>query len=274
MRGDRAINEVKVAAKFKALEIELANEEEIKKRTQSSSGYLGPIELDFPFHADHSAKPMTNFVVARNIEGFHELNVNWGRDFKEPLFDDFLLAEEGDLCPHIPRGRYKVQRGIEVGHIFNLGTRYTEKLQALFQDENGQTLPFWMGTYGIGVGRTAAACIEQKHDEKGIVWPFEIAPYKILVTAAACQDPAQVAAAEQFYHELSLNGHEPLLDDRDLRLGFKLKDSDLIGIPYKLIIGKTFLAEGKFEIESRSGNKELILADDLLSWCNEHLSND
>jgi prolyl-tRNA synthetase len=271
IRADRMVNAVKVGTKFKALETLLASAEEVKKLTGAGFGFIGPINGQLPFYADHTAEPMTNFVCAINQDDLHDIHVNWERDLPKPEFDDFLLAEEGDGCPLIPGGTYKIQKGIEVGHIFNLGTRYTEKLGALFQDESGKTQPVWMGTYGIGIGRTAAACIEQKHDEKGIIWPFAIAPYKILVTAAATQDPALVAAAEKLYAELALNKFEPLLDDRDLRLGFKLKDSDLIGIPYKLIVGKAFASEGKVEIEARLGTKELIAAENVLSWAKEHL---
>lgn len=271
IRGDRQVNEVKVGTKFASLEIALASAEEVKKVTGAQIGFIGPIDSSIPFYADNTAKSMTNFVSAINKDDVHEIDVNWGRDLPHPEYDDFLLAEEGDGCPHIPGGTYTVQKGIEVGHIFNLGTRYTEKLSALFQDENGKTQPFWMGTYGIGVGRTAAACIEQKHDEKGIIWPLVIAPYRIMITAAGSQDPQLVEVAEKLYSELQAGGFEPLLDDRDLRLGFKLKDSDLIGIPFKLIVGKSFSSEGKVEIESRTGTKELLEPAQIGKWAETHL---
>ena len=271
IRGDRQVNEVKVCDKFKALEIQLASQEEVRKLTGAGFGFIGPINCPLRFYADLTAEPMTNFVCAINQDDIHEINVNWDRDIPRPVFEDFLLAEAGDGCPHIPGGTYKIQKGIEVGHIFNLGTRYTDKLGACFQDENGKSQPFWMGTYGIGIGRTAAACIEQKHDEKGIIWPQSIAPFQIVVTAAATQDPLLVAAAEKIYEQLTWNGFEPLLDDRDLRLGFKLKDSDLIGIPYKLIVGKTFHGENKVEIEARTGEKSLIEASQIVNWAKENL---
>lgn len=271
IRGDRQVNDVKVATKFGALEIALASEEEVRKIAKAGFGFIGPINCPIPFYADHTTKVMTNFVCAINQDGIHDIHVNWKRDLPEPAYEDFLLAEEGDSCPHIPNGTYKIQKGIEVGHIFNLGTRYTAKLGAFFQDESGTTEPLWMGTYGIGIGRTAAACIEQKHDEKGIIWPRVIAPYKILITAAAAQDPLLVETAEKIYESLNMNHLEPLLDDRDVRLGFKLKDSDLIGIPYKLIVGKSFSSEGKVEIEARTGEKELIDVSNVLNWAKEKL---
>jgi prolyl-tRNA synthetase len=271
IRGDRQVNEVKVKEKFGALELALANADEIQKLIGAKFGFIGPLNCPIPFYADHTLKPMNNFVCAFNKDDKHAINVNWERDLPIPSFDDFLLAQEGDGCPHIPGGTYQMVRGIEVGHVFNLGTRYTEKLGALFQDEEGKTQPIWMGTYGIGVTRTVAACIEQNHDEKGIIWPKALAPFKILVTSASTQDPLLVDTAEKAYEALLINGFEPLLDDRDLRLGFKLKDSDLIGIPYKLIIGKAYMQEQKYEIESRKGEKTLISAADLVSWAEANL---
>ncbi len=271
IRGDRQVNEVKVCTHFAALEIALATDEEIKKQTGSRAGFIGPLNLAIPFYADQTAEPMTNFVCASNEEDIHYLNTNWDRDCPRPAFYDFLLAEEGDGCPHVPDGKYHAQRGIEVGHIFNLGTRYTQALEALFQDEQGQTRPIWMGTYGIGIGRAAAACIEQRHDEKGILWPLEIAPFRVLITSAAMNKPEQVKVAEEIYEELNKKGFEPLLDDREERIGFKLKDSDLIGIPYKIIIGKAFDQEKKIEIESRKGEKTLLPKEEILEWAKKHL---
>lgn len=272
IRGDRNINEVKVQTHFGALEIALASQEEVLKLSGARFGFIGPENAQVPFHADYTVEKMSNFVVAINQNDLHATNVNWERDLPHPDYFDCLLAEEGDGCPHVPGGHYKAQKGIEVGHIFNLGTRYTEQLGALFQDENGKTQPIWMGTYGLGVGRTAAACIEQKHDEKGIIWPLAIAPYQMWITASSLQDPLLMEQAEKIYQELQNAGFEPILDDRDLRLGFKLKDSDLLGIPYKMIVGKAFTKEGKIEIESRFGDKELVPVELLLSWTQKNLN--
>jgi prolyl-tRNA synthetase len=273
VRGDRQINAVKVGTKFGALEIVLASAEEVEKLTGARIGFIGPEGCPIPFYADHSTEAMTNFVAAVNQNDVHDIHVNWQRDLPLPTFDDFLQAEAGDGCPHIPGGTYSIQKGIEVGHIFNLGTKYTEKLGAHFQDEHGQSHPIWMGTYGIGVGRTAAACIEQKHDEKGIIWPMAIAPFRILITVSVGEDRVLAELAESLYAQLWEAGFEPLLDDRDLRLGFKLKDSDLIGIPYKLIVGKAYINDRKIEIESRLGVKELILPEDILKWAKIHLNS-
>lgn len=269
IRGDRQINALKVGERFGAIEANLATAEEVKTLTGATLGFIGPIQTKLNFFADQTAAVMTNFVCAANEDEIHYINVNWGRDVPEPEFCDFLLAQEGDGCPHVPGGTYQLQRGIEVGHIFNLGTRYTEKLGACYQDEKGEMRPIWMGTYGIGIGRTAAACIEQHHDEKGIIWPLALAPFRILITAANTVDGQQRETAEKLYRELA--SYEPLLDDRDERLGFKLKDSDLIGIPYKLIVGKSFTAEGKVEIESRTGKKQLLLLDQIKNWAEMNL---
>lgn len=271
IRGDRQVNDVKVCTKFGALEITLCSSEEVFKLTGAKLGFIGPEGCPVPFYADFSTKPMTNFVSAFNKDDLHHVGVNWERDLPLPQFDDFLLAEEGDACPHIPGGTYTKQKGIEVGHIFNLGTKYSSKLGAHFQDEKGESRPFVMGTYGIGVGRSAAACIEQHHDERGIIWPLSIAPFRILITAASSHEPELVNTSEQLYETLEKAGFEPLLDDRDERLGFKLKDSDLIGIPFKLIVGKSFKEQGKVEIESRKGGKELISPDQILPWAQTHL---
>lgn len=270
IRGDRQINEVKVGEKFGAIETVLASEDEVRRLTGAGFGFVGPIDSPLPFYADNTAKAMTNFICAHNQDDVHFIHVNWDHDIPSPEFDDFLLAEDGDTCPHISGGIYRMQRGIEVGHIFNIGTKYTEKLGAFYQDENGEAKPIWMGTYGIGVGRTIAACIEQSHDEKGIIWSKEIAPFLILVTAASMNNPDLVEIAEKLYEELK--DFEPLLDDRNERLGFKLKDSDLIGIPYKVIVGKSFENEGKIEIESRLGEKQLLSIGEVKNWFQKNLN--
>ncbi len=269
IRGDRQINQLKVEAKFGVSDIMLATDDEVQRIIGSKFGFIGPLDLKIPFYADLSAKPMTNFLCAANVVDIHYKNVNWGCDITPPEFSDFLLAEEGDHCPHVEGGTYKILRGIEVGHIFNLGTKYSDKLEATYQTELGEMRSFWMGTYGIGVGRTAQACIEQKHDERGIVWPLCLAPFKIFITPVTTKDPILMQEAERLYAELA--SYEPLLDDRDERLGFKLKDADLIGIPFKLIVGKTFISEGKFEIESRKGEKELISKDQIQAWASRQL---
>jgi prolyl-tRNA synthetase len=266
IRGDRQVNEVKINNLFAPLDLALATDEEIKAQTGSKPGFAGPLHSKIKYYADNTCKVMTNFLCGGNQEDVHYFHVNWERDCPLPPFHDFLLAQEGDSCPHVSNGVYKAQRGIEVGHIFNLGTKYSQAMEALFQDENGKTKPFWMGCYGIGVGRTAAACIEQRHDEKGIKWPKSLAPYQVTITAASTKDPVLAAKAEEIYQTLSAQGIEALIDDRNERLGFKLKDSDLIGIPFKVIVGNAFTSENRLEIEPRTGDKFYLPSEDILQW--------
>lgn len=269
IRGDREVNLVKVTDHFEAIEVAAATDEEIENQGLQP-GFIGPIGLSLPLYADSSAQPMTNFVAAVNQKDKHALNVNWGRDCPLPPQHDFLLAEAGDQSVDRPQETFVAQRGIEVGHIFNIETLYSEKMGAFFQDEDGKTKPFWMGTYGIGVGRLAAACIEQTHDGDGLIWPLAIAPFKVVIVPATMKNPELTQAAETFYRELA--PFDPLYDDRNERLGFKLRDSNLIGIPYKLILGKSFQNEGKIEIENRRGEKELLDPSKLSHWAEQNLA--
>ncbi|MBN4066461.1 proline--tRNA ligase [Simkania negevensis] len=266
LRGDRQINEAKVAREFAPLELRLASEEEVKKLTGASTGFAGPIGLEIPFYADRSVEPMTNFLCGANQDDKHHINVNWGRDCPMPKLDDFLLAEEGDLCPEMPGSTYALKRGIEVGHIFNLGSKYSVQMDVGYQDENGKKKPFLMGCYGIGVGRLAQACVEQNYDDRGIVWPPAIAPYTVNIIPSNPKNELLYNTAESLYLECQEAGIEVLFDDRDERMGFKLKDSDLIGIPLKVIVGKAFEKEGKVEVEPRQGEKLFLLLDEVLPW--------
>ncbi|MEZ5314936.1 MAG: proline--tRNA ligase [Chlamydiales bacterium] len=270
IRGDRQVNQRKLEEKFGALDVLLATEDEVKKVANLPLGFIGPLKSKLPFYADKTTEAMTNFICAGNKKNIHYLNVNWEYDLPKPNFDDFLLAEEGDLCPNVPTGVYQSQRGIEVGHIFNIGTKYTEKLGGFYRSEHGEMEPIWMGTYGIGIDRLAAACVEQSHDTKGIIWPKVIAPFQIMITAAHHKETSLNQIAENLYTILS--PFDPLIDDRKERLGFKLKDSDLIGIPYKMIVGKKYTDEGKIEIESRLGSKEWLSIEELENWAQKNLN--
>lgn len=270
IRGDRQINLTKVASFLQVDDCELASEEEILKHLHVEKGFIGPLYCPIPCYADETTRPMTNFICANNQKDVHCKHVNWGRDIPLPAFGDFLLAEAGDLCPQNGGAPYEIFQGVEVAHIFNLGTRYTESFSVGFQDKNGDKQLCWMGTYGIGVGRTLAACIEQLADNKGLVWPLAVAPFSITILYNG-GDTEGEATALQLYQSLNTEGFEPLLDDRNERLGFKLKDSDLLGIPYKLIIGKSFQSTGLLEIESRSGEKCNVSPENLLDWCSKNL---
>lgn len=272
IRGDRQLNPTKIATVFEATDVSPASEEEIIKLLGVGPGFIGPLNCPIDFVADLSVQAMTGFVCAGNEEHVHYTNVHWERDIPLPKFYDFLLVEENDVCPSNPGIPYSIKKGIEVAHIFNLGTRYTQSFNVSFQDGKGESKICWMGTYGIGIGRTLAACVEQKHDDLGIVWPISVAPFTLLITAAR-PDPILCEEAEKIYSLLIKKGFDVLFDDREERLGFKLKDGDLIGIPYKLIIGKDFINHGLLEIESRKGEKFAVLPEKLLDWCYDHLQD-
>ncbi|WP_375793555.1 proline--tRNA ligase [Chlamydia sp. 12-01] len=269
IRGDRQINLTKIRSKLNADECILASDEEIQKNLGTEKGFIGPLNCPIEFYADETTRCMTNFVCAGNTKDKHYKNVNWDRDISRPEYADFLLAEAGDLCPANGNAPYEIFEGVEVAHIFNLGVRYTECFEVGFQNEQGEQQTCWMGTYGIGIGRTLAACIEQLADDRGIVWPKAIAPFDITILYNGGDSVSQ-EAAEKIYGDLQNRGYAPLLDDRNERLGFKLKDSDLIGIPYKLILGKTFQSSGILEIESRSREKFSIEPKDFFNWCENH----
>lgn len=268
IRGDRQVNLTKARSLFNADSCELASDTEIIEYVGIEKGFIGPLNCPLKCFADLSTQMMTNFVCAGNIRDIHFTNVNWGRDIPSPEFADFLLAEAGDISP--VGTPYAIFQGVEVAHIFNLGTRYTSSFSVGFQDEHGESQLAWMGTYGIGIGRTLAACIEQLADNRGIVWPRAIAPFHIGILYNG-GDIFSAEQAEIYYKQLQTQGYEPLLDDRNERLGFKLKDCDLIGIPYKLILGKSFQSSGMLEIESRAGEKFQIYPEDLSSWCSSYL---
>ncbi len=270
IRGDRQLNTTKVCAKLQADDCLFATDEEILQHVGTEKGFLGPLNSPIPVYADETTRPMTNFLCAGNIKDVHFQNVNWERDIPTPEFHDFLLAEAGDICPKT-QAPYEIFQGVEVAHIFNLGTRYTESFSVTFQEEQGKEQVAWMGTYGIGVGRTLAACIEQQADERGIVWPAAVAPFQISILYNG-GDSSSAEIANSIYQSLNQLRYEPLLDDRDERLGFKLKDSDLIGLPYKLIIGKSFHSSQLLEIESRSGEKFSVAPEELSAWCQQHLT--
>lgn len=265
IRGDREINPVKLSNHLQALEIGLASDEELKNQGLKK-GYMGPVNCSIQFIADLSSQPMTNFVCGANKAPYHLKNVNWKRDCDLPIFADFSQAKEGDLCPLVPGATYKEKRGIEVGHIFSFGDKYSKALEAFFQDEAGNSKPLLMGSYGIGVGRLAQAAVEQNYDENGIIWPKELVPFDLLLTAVNAKEEEQREACERFYIQLKKMGVDIALDDRNERLGFKLKDSDLVGIPYKMILGKNYFAEGNLEVEPRVGEKFFVHESKLNDW--------
>ncbi len=252
LRGDHEVQPVKLANTLgvNADHLRLAEDKEIFDATGVPSGYLGPIGLTIPVVADLELTRMHNFVVGANEKNFHLLNANLERDFKVEQIADLRMVTEADHCPACG-GALTLTRGIEVGHIFKLGTKYSESLKATFLDAQGTEQPFIMGCYGIGVSRTVAAAIEQNHDQDGMIFPLPIAPFQVILLNLSPKDAEITTASEQLYNELTQLGIEVLLDDRDERPGSKFKDADLIGIPLRVMVGKSFSSEGAIEIRTR-----------------------
>lgn len=240
--GDRELNEVKVINHLKVSEheFEMANEDEVKEVTGAEVGFAGPINLkkDIRIIVDERVKNMGSFIVGANKTDYHFKNVNFERDFKDvEIVKDLVLVKEGDKCPKC-NSALKMDKGIEIGNIFQLGTKYSKALKATYLDENGKEKDIVMGSHGIGVSRTMAAVIEQNYDEDGIIWPLPLAPFQIIVSIINTKNEEQVKLGEEIYKSLREKGYEVLLDDRKERAGVKFKDMDLIGIPIRISVGK------------------------------------
>lgn len=254
LRGDREANEVKIAnAIGEVIELEMASEDAVKEATGAAVGFAGPmgIKVDMLL-VDQEVANMYNFIIGANETDMHLKNVNFGRDF-EGIVGDFRNVTIGEKCPECGK-EITISRGTEVGHIFKLGTKYSESMGATFIDEDGKAKPFIMGCYGIGVTRTVASIIEQHNDENGIIWPLEVAPYHVSVIAANVKNEEQATKAEEIYNELRKMGVEALLDDRKERAGVKFKDSELMGIPMRITVGK-MIGEGQVEFKLRNGGE-------------------
>jgi prolyl-tRNA synthetase len=252
LRGDHELNAVKAARhpKVKA-PLQLATDEEIRVAFGAQPGFLGPLGGKVPVVADFAAHVLGDFVCGANRDGFHATGVNWGRDCPEPEAADLRLAREGDAAPD-GSGALKLVRGIEVGHIFQLGRKYTEAMRLTVLDAAGKEVTPEMGCYGIGITRVAAAVIEQCHDEHGIAWPDAVAPFRVIVCPInPGKSPAAKAAADKLYGDLVAAGVEVLLDDRGERPGAMFADADLVGIPHRIVIGDKGLAAGQFEYKQR-----------------------
>ena len=274
--GDRELNEIKLINTLGVLEHDLfmADEETVKKVTGAEVGFAGPINLkdDVRILVDSRVANMKNFIVGANETDYHLKNVNYGKDFTGEMVDDLLLVKEGDKCPNCG-SPLNMDRGIEIGNIFQLGTKYTDALNATYLDENGKAAQIWMGSHGVGVSRTMAAIIEQNYDENGIIWPLSVAPYQVLVTIVNIKDDEQVALGEKLYEELSNIGIEVLLDDRNERAGVKFKDADLIGTPIRVTVGKK-ASENILEFSLRKdGNKEEVNTNEVIDKIKDEFAN-
>jgi prolyl-tRNA synthetase len=254
VRGDEEVNEIKVKNYLGCDTLSMASEEMIRYMTGSPRGFAGAVGIKEKIIADYSLMNVTNVVMGANKKDYHVKNVNMGRDFTVIAFADLRLAKDTDLCPRCG-GALKFARGIEVGHVFKLGTKYSKSMKAVFLDQNGQEQFMVMGCYGIGICRTVAASIEQNHDENGIIWPMPIAPYHVIITPVNVKDDAVYKASEKLYRSLLDRGIEVIVDDRDERAGVKFKDADIIGVPLRITIGAKKLATGIVEIKVRKSGK-------------------
>ena len=253
LRGDHELNEIKVNKVPGLAAFRFASDEEIKTACHSPVGYLGPVGLSPAIQvlADRTVANMCDFICGANEAGYHLTGVNWGRDLPEPVVADIRNAVVGDPSPD-GKGALEICRGIEVGHVFQLGTRYSEAMKCTYLDENGKSQPMVMGCYGIGVTRLLGAAIEQGHDEKGILWPISMAPFELVICPVGYDKSEMVRqAADELHHQLENAGIDVVLDDRGERPGAMFADWELIGVPYRLVIGERSLKEGNVEFQGR-----------------------
>ena len=262
-RGDHEVNELKLKTVLGCREIALADEASVASAIGVAPGFLGPIGLKLRVLADLSVHGMRAAVTGANEPNAHFINVDQERDFTPTVFADLRLAIAGDPCPRCEHGRLEAHRGIEVGQVFYLGTKYSVAMGATYLDAEGRERPIEMGCYGIGVSRLVAAAIEQNHDANGIIWPFSVAPFQVLLLPINYKDQSIREATDNLYGELQKHGVEVLLDDRDERPGVKFKDADLVGIPLRVTIGAKGLEKGCLELRLRRDGKteEVPIAD-------------
>ncbi len=255
-RGDRDVNETKLGNLFDATEMELAAFADVEMITGAKVGFAGPVGLKQKIEivVDPEVAGMKNFVVGACESDYHFKNVNIGRDFEADQVADITNAKEGDICPKCGNGKLGMARGVEVGHIFKLGTKYSDALGCVYLDNNGKEHSMVMGCYGIGVSRVLAAIIEQYHDDDGIIWPSIVAPYKVIVVPTKANDEEIMGVAEKLYGELTKAGCEVLIDDRNERPGVKFKDADLLGIPLRITVGRR-AGEGIVEVKRRDSSE-------------------
>jgi prolyl-tRNA synthetase len=277
IRGDYDINEAKFKSELGLNEVRLASANTIKELTGAEVGYAGPVGLPDSIRliADHSCKGRTNFECGGNETDYHLTNVNFERDFSIPEFFDIRSVKEGETCVSCKNGKLKSINGIEIGHIFQLGTRYTESMDINFVDESGKKQLVIMGTYGIGISRVIGATVEQVHDENGLKWPKNIAPFQVhLLALGTDKDEEMNKKAEELYSSLLKEGVEVLYDDRSISPGKKFADSDLIGIPVRLTLSKRSLENGGLEWKERDNEQaEIISESDILKKIQEYYSS-
>ena len=258
VRGDHEINELKLKKALQVEEVELAGPAVVEEVTKAPVGFAGPVGIDIRILADNGIKTLTTAVVGANEADYHLTGVVPGRDFEVETYYDLRVARAGDACFQCGN-ELKLMRGIEVGHVFILGTYYSDPMQATFLDPEGKERSFYMGCYGLGIGRTMAAAIEQNHDENGIIWPIPLAPFEVIILPLQNQDDKVEKAAVELYGSLWDLGVEALLDDRDVRAGVKFNDADLIGIPLRVAISKRTLEKDQVEFKERTSSEMVFM---------------
>ena len=273
LRGDHQLNAIKAEKLAEIVSpLQMADEETVRRRCGAGFGSLGPVGISIPVIVDRAAAHLADFTCGANREETHLTGANWDRDCPLPQVEDLREVVEGDPSPD-GRGRLQIKRGIEVGHIFQLGTKYSEAMEARVLDENGKSVTVTMGCYGIGVSRIVAAAIEQNHDDSGIIWPASMAPFDLAILPLNMQKSEAVAdRAEDLYQRLSNEGFDVLMDDRNERPGVKFADMELIGIPHRIVIGDRALAEGNIEYKGRCDEESrLVPVGDIVDFLREKL---
>ncbi|WP_305460394.1 proline--tRNA ligase [Photobacterium leiognathi] len=274
VRGDHELNEIKAEnLDWVASPLEMATEEEIRQFVNAGPGSLGPVGLELPFIVDRTVAVMSDFAAGANIDDKHHVGINWGRDVELGRVEDLRNVVEGDPSP-CGQGTLMLKRGIEVGHIFQLGTTYSEKMNCGVLDSNGKNVILEMGCYGIGVSRVVASAIEQNNDENGIIWPDAIAPFQVSIVPMNMAKSEEVKeAAEKLYAELTAAGIDVLFDDRKERPGVMFADHELIGIPHTIVIGNRSLENGEMEYKNRrAGTKEAVAVNDVVEFLKQKLA--
>jgi len=258
IRGDHEVNEVKLKNYLGAEQLTLADPALVEEVTGAPMGFAGPVGLKAKIIADQAVQGMSNFVTGGNEMDLHLRNVNLERDFRAHDFVDLRLVTPEDPCPRCG-GKLRFDRGIEVGHVFKLGTKYSKAMRAVYLDEHGEEQLIFMGCYGIGVGRTVAAAIEQNHDENGIIFPISMAPFEVVILPLQMHEKTVVESSEAVYEALLERGIDVLLDDRDVRGGIKFKDADLLGTPVRITLGARSLKDGQAELKIRRGSESVFV---------------
>ena len=277
IRGDHELNEVKACKVAGLSEFRFATEAEILQNFSTPPGYIGPVGIksSVTVVADRTVAHMNDFVCGANREGFHLAGVNWGRDLPEPIVADIRNVVSGDASPD-GQGSLEICRGIEVGHVFQLGTRYSESMNCTYLDEKGQQQPMVMGCYGIGVTRVLGAAIEQRFDERGILWPVAIAPFQVVICPMGYDRSENVKlTTDRIYQELLEQGVEVIVDDRGERPGAMFADWELIGIPYRIVIGERGLKDGQLEFQARNATEaHVVPVDQLVAMVSSQIKAD